>query len=376
MRILYLSDNCSDHNRRFLKKLAWFGHVVYFVDATQTELAENWLPRGVQQVPLKQSVRRDADPSQFARFLYEFQSLLKDLRPDLVHAGPVQTCGYVAALSGFHPLVVMSWGSDMVAHADRNAEWRRATEVTLGAADGFFCDCATVRESAQRYAAIPKSRIVQFPWGIKRGSFSPQGPAESRERLGFNSDTFAFISTRSWEPLYDIDLLLQAFHQAYKQNNRLRLLLLGSGSAAGRIRRFIAAHELNQAVIAPGVIPSTETPRWFRAANAYVSCARSDGTSISLLEAMATGLPAVVTDIASNREWITEDENGWLASAGCCEEFAGKLLRAASLPPKELEAISERNQRIVAERADWDKNFPSLLRLYECLVSSPMVMKA
>ena len=376
MRILYFSDNCSDHNRRFLEKLVCFGHGVYFLDATQEGFAENWLPRGVQRVPLKQSVRRNADPSQFAGFLYEFQSLLTDLRPDLVHAGPVQTCGYVAALSGFRPLVVMSWGSDMVAHADRNAEWRRATEVTLGAADGFFCDCATVRESAQRYAAIPKSRIVQFPWGIKRGSFSPQGPAESRERLGFNPGTFALISTRSWEPLYDIDLLLQAFDQAYKQNNRLRLLLLGSGSAAGRIRRFIAAHELNQAVIAPGVIPSTETPQWFRAANAYVGCARSDGTSISLLEAMATGLPAVVTDIASNREWITEDENGWLASAGCSEEFAAKILRAASWPPKELEAISERNQRIVAERADWDKNFPSLLRLYECLVSSAMVMKA
>jgi glycosyltransferase involved in cell wall biosynthesis len=91
---------------------------------------------------------------------------------------------------------------------------------------------------------------------------------------------------------------------------------------------------------------------------------------------MATGLPAVVTDIASNREWITENENGWLAPTGASEEFAEKLLRVASLPPNELEAISSRNQRIVAERADWDKNFPSLLRLYEGLVSTAMVMKA
>ena len=91
---------------------------------------------------------------------------------------------------------------------------------------------------------------------------------------------------------------------------------------------------------------------------------------------VATGLPAVVTDIASNREWITENENGWLAPTGASEEFAEKLLRVASLPPNELEAISSRNQRIVAERADWDKNFPSLLRLYEGLVSTAMVMKA
>jgi glycosyltransferase involved in cell wall biosynthesis len=376
VRILYFSDNSSDHNRRFLEKLALFGHEVYFLDATQVELAENWLPLGVHRVQPKHSVPRDADPSQFAEFLPEFQSLVKRLRPDLVHAGPVQTCGYVAALSGVHPLVVMSWGSDMLVNANRNAEWRSATEVALGAADGFFCDCETVRESAQRYAAIPKARIVQFPWGIKRGQFSAHGPAEPRERLGLRPDAFAFISTRAWEPLYDTDVLLQAFHRAYKKNHRLRLLLLGNGSEAGRVGSFIAEHGLNQVVITPGTISGTDTPRWFRAANAYVSCARSDGTSISLLEAMATGLPAVVTDIASNREWITEGENGWLASAGSPEEFAEILIRAASLPPNDLEAISERNQRIVAQRADWDKNFPNLLRLYECLMSSAMELKA
>jgi glycosyltransferase involved in cell wall biosynthesis len=173
-----------------------------------------------------------------------------------------------------------------------------------------------------------------------------------------------------------MEVLLQAFYRAYRENNRLRLLLLGHGSAAGQVRSFIAEHELDQVIVTPGAIAGTETPRWFRAANAYVSCARSDGTSISLLEAMATGLPVVVTDIASNREWVSEGQNGWLASAGSSEEFAEKLLRAASLPPNDFEVISERNQRIVAERADWDKNFPSLLRLYECLVSSAMVMKA
>jgi L-malate glycosyltransferase len=375
VRILYFSDNDSDHNRRFLEKLTSFGHDVYFLNVTQAGSAENWLPRGVQRVQPKQSVPRDVDPSQFAGFLAEFQFWLKEIRPDLVHAGPVQTCGYVAALSGFHPLVVMSWGSDMLVHADRSAEWRRATEVALGAADGFFCDCETVRQSAQRYAAIPNALIVQFPWGIRRGSFSPYGPAEPRERLGLSPDAFAFISTRSWEPLYDTDVLLRAFHQAYRTNNRLRLLLLGDGSAAGRVRSFVAEHDLNQVVITPGLIEGTETPRWFRAANAYISCARSDGTSISLLEAMATGLPVVVTDIPSNREWIAEGDNGWLATAGSSDEFSTKLLRAASASPNDLEAISERNRRLVAQRADWDKNFPSLLRLYECLVTSSLVMK-
>jgi glycosyltransferase involved in cell wall biosynthesis len=108
-------------------------------------------------------------------------------------------------------------------------------------------------------------------------------------------------------------------------------------------------------------------PKWFRAADTYVSCTQSDGTSISLLEAMATGLPVVVTDIPSNREWVAEGQNGWLAPAGSAEEFANRLLRAARLKPEDRKLFSERNQRIVEERADWDRNFPKLLDMYQRL---------
>jgi glycosyltransferase involved in cell wall biosynthesis len=375
MRILYFTDNSSDHNLRFLEMFISHGIEVIFLDATQDATTARPVPVGVQSVRFQRSIPRDADPSQYESIVAELKSLVRDLRPDVVHAGPVQTCGYAAALSGFHPLLVMPWGSDLIAYADRNSEWRLATEIALRAADGFFPDCDAVRAAGERFVTFPNERMVQFPWGIKSGSFSPHGPAVSRDSLGFSSDSFTFISTRSWEPVYDIPVLVQAFHRAWKQNSRLRLILLGDGSEAGSVRNFIAEHGLNDAVATPGLVPAAEMPRWFRAANAYVSCTRSDGTSISLLQAMATGLPVVVTDIASNREWITENENGWLATIGSFQEFADKLLRAAGLEPRKREAISERNQNIVAERADWDRNFPSLLRLYESLVNSAVEMK-
>jgi glycosyltransferase involved in cell wall biosynthesis len=110
-----------------------------------------------------------------------------------------------------------------------------------------------------------------------------------------------------------------------------------------------------------------EMPMWFRAVDAYVSCAKSDGSSISLLEAMSTGLPVIVTDIPSNREWVSEPENGYLAPAGSPQGVADRMLQVAKLTPQEREEISERNRRVVAKRADWDKNFPRLLEMYERL---------
>jgi L-malate glycosyltransferase len=367
VRILYLTDNNSVHNRRFLEKLAFAGHEVWFWNLTAAQPSEGGLPGGVQSIVSKKIVDCCASPGQYREFLPQFQSALKELQPALVHAGPIQSGGYLVALADFHPVVLMSWGSDLLVEAERNSEWKQATELALQRADAFFCDCDTVRKKANSFRVFPDSRVVQFPWGVKQGVFSPVGPLPPGERFTRRAGTTTFIYTRSYDPLYGTDVLLDGFLRARSENPSLRLLLLGNGSQDESIRSFVQAYDLNDAVLLLGPQPAEELPMWFRAADAYVSCAKSDGTSISLLEAMATGLPVVVTDIPSNREWVAEPENGWLAPAGSPEGVADKLLQVANLTPQERKTISELNQRVVAERADWDKNFPRLLEMYERL---------
>lgn len=367
MKVLYFSDNTSGHNQRFLEKLVQAEIEVWFLDPTSSCTPEGWLPRGVHWVQTKQTLPRNSDPATFAGFLPEFRQVLEDLVPDLIHAGPTGNCGYLTALSGFHPWLLTSWGSDLLLQSQESAEWKQATQVALKSADAFFCDCDTVRASAKHLAEIPDSRIVQFPWGLKKGSFAPVGPLPTEAQAEREPGTHVFLSTRSWEPLYAIDTLLQAFQQAYRVDSSLRLILLGSGSEAGRLREFIDVHELGDVVRTPGTFGSKDMPKWFRVADTYVSCAQSDGTSVSLLEAMATGLPAVVTDIPSNREWIVEGSNGWLAPSRSAPEFADRLLRAAHLSPQQRKLFSERNLRMVEQRADWDQNFPKLLEMYQRL---------
>jgi L-malate glycosyltransferase len=368
VRILYLTDNSSVHNRRFLEKLALAGYEVWFWNLTATQPPEHRLPSGVQSIVSTKSVASGASPGQYRELLPQFQSLLKELQPALVHAGPIQSCGYLAALADFHPMVLMSWGSDLLMQAERNSEWRQATELALQKADAFFCDCDTVLKKANSLRVFSDSQVVQFPWGVRQGVFSPVGPLPPSDRFTRRTGTTTFIYTRSWDPLYGTDVLLNAFRRAGSTNPSLRLLLLGNGSQAQSIRSFVQAYDLNDAVSLLGPQPAEELPMWFRAADAYVSCAKSDGTSISLLEAMATGLPVVVTDIPSNREWVAEPENGWLVPAGSPGAVADKMLQVANLTPQERKTMSERNQRVVAERADWDKNFPRLLEMYERLV--------
>ena len=371
MKILYLTDNNSVHNQRFLEKLVLAGCKVWCWNLTATRASE--LPDGVQSIVSTilstKSIDRGASPEQYRQLLPQFRSVLREIQPALVHAGPVQSAGYLAALADFHPILLMSWGSDLLLEAERNSEWKQATEFSLRKADTFFCDCNAVRSKANRFRAFSDSQVVQFPWGVRHGVFSPKGSLLPGDRFTRSAGTTTFIYTRSYDPLYGTDVLLNGFRRAHGANPSLRLLLVGNGSQDQSLRNFVQAHGLSEAVSLVGPQPAEELPMWFRAADAYVSCAKSDGTSISLLEAMATGLPVVVTDIPSNREWVAEPENGFLARAGSVEAVADKMLRVANLTPQERKTISERNQLIVAERADWDKNFPRLLEMYEHLIS-------
>lgn len=365
MRLLYLTDNNSGHNRRFLEKLAASGHEVHYLSLAGVDLVSNWLPAGVLAIVPSRTFPRNSAPGAVLSFLPELQSILERVKPDLVHAGPVQNCAYLAAMTNFHPLLVMSWGSDILVDADRNNEWSDATRVALAGADGFFCDCDTVRKRAQQIVPIPDSQIVQLPWGIKQGIFYPEP-----EHVPPSDGAFTFICTRSWEPIYGMDVLLRAFHKAAQQESSLRLLLIGYGTGEREIRDYVKLHSLENRVVMPGAVSSADIPRHFRTANAYISCAESDGTSVSLLEAMATGLPVIVADNPSNREWVQEGAHGWLCTIRSADSFTEKILAAVRQPAPDRRHMSELNQQVVRERADWDRNFPLLLRAYERLCPS------
>ncbi len=187
---------------------------------------------------------------------------------------------------------------------------------------------------------------------------------ELRRRLGWE-DKFVILSTRSWEPIYGIEVVMEAFRQAHMENANLRLLLLGEGSIGESVEKFIGDYGLEDVVYRPGMVSHQEVPNYFRSADLYLTCAYSDGTSVSLLEAMASGLPVVVTDDPGNREWVVSGENGWLAPASDATAFGQKLLLAADLHRGERRHICMSNRLKAEKRANWDVNFKKLLDTYE-----------
>ncbi|MCG2728028.1 MAG: glycosyltransferase [Candidatus Methanoperedenaceae archaeon] len=371
MRILYFSKDYTTHDRRFLSKLGKSRHDVWFLRLEDDGIPyeKGPLPPEIRQVDWRGGQKPVSTPDEWLRLMPDFEKVLNDIQPDLVHAGPVQSCGFMTALAGFHPFLVMSWGSDILVKADQDDFWKWLTCYTLRHSDMLLSDCRAVSVKVQQLVGYADERIIQFPWGIDLNNFAPgAGSFELRKRMDLE-DAFVILSTRSLEQIYGIDVLLDAFRRAHALNPRLRLVMLGDGSLSFNIARFISEHAFNDIIYCPGMVPHEQLPDYFRMVDLYLSCAHSDGSSISLLEAMATGLPVVVTDALGNREWVVQGKNGWLAPAGDPEEFARLLLQAADLDTAERKQICRRNRQMTEERANWDINFKKLIKAYDKMAS-------
>lgn len=359
MKVLYFTRTQSPHDLRFTQALAATEHQV-FVLCLEPVVGRQW-PGNIIEIAW-QGINPNDVGQTLNDQLQRLSAVLENINPDLVHAGPVQTAAYYTAKVGFHPLVTMSWGSDLMLEADENPFSQFVTNYTLQHTDVLVGDCACVGKKAELFG-FTNPNYFQFPWGVDLQHFSPVGSASLREKLGWQ-DKVVLLSNRSFAPLYGVDVLLKAFSSAFTENSNLRLLLYGKGGQESQFRQFVIDQDLVNIVHFGGQASLDELPDIYRSSDVYLSASHSDGTSVSLMEALASGLPVVVSDIPGNLEWVEEGRQGWLFKDGDAQEFSQKILLATS-QVNGLGKMKTGNRALAEQRADWNKNFPVLLEAYE-----------
>lgn len=362
MRILYFSTDYSTHDHRFLSALANTEHEVYYLrlERNARQVEDRPVPEQIQQVPWAGGSRafRWRDTLGLAGAL---RGVIRDVKPQLIHAGPVQSCAFLTALTGFRPLLTMSWGFDLMQDAERNAWWRWVTGYTLRRSAFFVSDAEVTRSRAVAYGMEVGCTAV-FPWGVDLAHFKPQqkraGPRKARKAA------FVLFCNRSWEPRYGVDVLARAFVRVAEKRPDVTLLLLGEGSQAQDIRQILSSGAMAQRVQFAGHVSQTELPRWYGMADLYISPSHVDGSSVSLMEALACGLPALVSDIQANKEWVADGVNGWLFPDGDAEALAARILDVMDRRA-DLQAAGRAARQTAVHKADWSRNFGVLLRAYE-----------
>lgn len=132
-----------------------------------------------------------------------------------------------------------------------------------------------------------------------------------------------------------VDLVLRAFSELRVCGVHCKLVIIGDGGYRRELERISSGLGLDGAVEFTGYLRRDEVARVLRGASAYASGSEQEGFSIALLEALASGLPAVATDVGGVHEVVRNGETGYILTSRRPEEMAARLKDALEFGDRE-----------------------------------------
>ncbi len=292
-------------------------------------------------------------------------------KPDVVHGGNTQTAGFLCSLLGFHPFLLMPQGTDILVNPNKLRLARIITQYTVNKADSVVCDAVEVSDKVIRLTNY-KKKITIFPRGVDLNIFEPSKSTALRSKLSWN-DKVVFICTRAHYPIYGVEYIIRAFREVAKINKNFGLLLIdykpkSSGSLTAKFRQMIKNYELDTLVHILPPVSNDKIPTYLNNSDVYISTSLSDGTSVSMLEAMACGLPVIVTDLPGNKEWIKNDYNGYIVPKRDIKLLSRSILKLICKGSKRKQ-MGQRNTEIARQRANWNEHITTLEKTYNIIKS-------
>ncbi|MFC2059683.1 glycosyltransferase family 4 protein [Chloroflexota bacterium] len=366
MRICYLASP-SIHTHRWIKYFADNGHEVHLITSAKpsADILGNVKLHVLSRVGPQTRIVNYLINS--VPMVIQFRKMIKDINPDILHAHCIMETTLLGTTSGFHPLVITTWGSDVLIAPQQSKASRWLAEYVLKRADLITCDAEHIKEPLAKLGADPK-KINLIYHGVDTRKFNP-GRRDERfvKELGIVGSP-TVISLRRFEPIYNVETLITAIPMVLRDVPGAKFLLVEKGSQENKLKDLAQSLGVSDSVKFVGWVPEDELPRYLASADVYVSTSLSDaGLAASTAEAMACGLPVVITDFGDNRKWVEDGVNGFIIPLKAPEVLAAKIVQLLR-----DEATRKRfggiNQQIIMARNNWEVEMEKMGKLYQELV--------
>jgi glycosyltransferase involved in cell wall biosynthesis len=315
----------------------------------------------------------------------EYRRLAAELRPDLVHGLYLTGYGWIAESLGIRPLVLSALGSDVLVDLnpdrktlgllDQLTAWHvaRRTRRAVASADLVFTDSVSLAAKVEELFPGTEIRIVRF--GIETGKTVSDARPRWRGRLDVDEDAFVILSSRLMRPRYNIDTIVRAL-PAIRDRCPSAVLVLKELPRFSDVEYREACLKLadslgvREAIRLVGELERDDLLELQAAADVYVSIPSTDGTAVSVLEAMAAGVAVVASDAPGIDPTILIDgESAVLVPVGDADALASAVADLAADPTRHHRLV-ERAREIVRYSADLDRELDRAVLLYEELLAA------
>ena len=199
------------------------------------------------------------------------------------------------------------------------------------------------KQALVEFENIPQNKIEVIYNGIKKPEVMAEKVAALREQLGISQDTTILGTIARLDPIKNHSMMLDAFALVLKEHPNTVLIIVGDGEERNNIENKIKQLGIKDQVILPGYEPQPQ--HYLALMDIFLLSSLSEGTSMTLLEAMALGKPCVATDAGGNPEIVADQLSGYVSKNDDFKDFAKKILLLTTMA-KTRESLGVEANRI------------------------------
>ncbi|PPK52728.1 glycosyltransferase [Marinobacter persicus] len=180
------------------------------------------------------------------------------------------------------------------------------------------------RQALARYEFLPRSRIRVVYNGIAALQPDHDRVAALRAELGIPEEAFVMGTVSRMDPVKNQSMMLRAFHRFLQQCPEGWLLVVGDGAERESLQFLAGELGISERVTFTGSV--SQPANHMALMEVFLLSSFTEGTSMTLLEAMSLGIPAVATDVGGNPEIVREGINGMLVPVDDEQAFAEAMI--------------------------------------------------
>jgi len=331
MKVLIIGSK-SIHVSTFIYNIHKSGMQIYLISEDVCSF-DNVLKENIVNFRKLNPISLFLNYSKLKKYILEF-------KPDVIHIHQLNRLAYFSSRIAKKiktPIVSTAWGSDVLIIPFKNIFYKYLTKKIIQNSFLVTADARILINSMQKIEN-DKKKYILLHYGIETIK------SKEKEQIIFTN--------RLHKKLYRNNKIIEYFDAFSKNNLTWKLIIAGNGGETDDLKNLVKIKNLEDKVEFVGWLNQEENNNWYSKSTIYISIPNSDGTSISVLEAMSAGCIPILSDITVSHELIIDNENGIIESEG-----VNPINKAILLDRNKLVAINKKLVESIASKKKCTANF-------------------
>jgi glycosyltransferase involved in cell wall biosynthesis len=363
-----LADASSIHTFRWVNYFAKKGHNISIISLRPS----NFDYQGIEVFWIKKIKSATTFASHLINFLpviFQIGQAKRYIKADIFHAlGSAN--GWLASLIGCRPLIytIADPGIFSIPFQRKLPKiYKILNKYAIKKSDLLVCDGENTKKAMIGLGANPQ-KIRTIRYGVDVEKFKSQKITEEFKRNFFRENSKIVISTKPLRPECDVETLIKAIPKVLKEIPEARFLIVGEGEQKENLMNLTKSLKIFEMVKFTGWVSGEDIPLYFNLADVYACTSLVEtGLAASTAEAMACGLPVVVSDSGDNRNWIKDGENGFVFPLKNSDTLAEKIIYLLKNPDFKVKT-GKTNRELIERENNYYKEMEKMEKIYQELI--------